>query len=137
MGAFIGYGDVGVWASNRERDAFQDWFADNRCAPNDARYEFCRSEGIRWTGCCINLEALIPRSEPFAISDDEYEQAKTIYWPHVAHLLGIIESIARGEWNIKVDSKEAIDWRRPDQAPELSIRPTRVLQSKRPDGAST
>jgi hypothetical protein len=41
MGAFIGYGDIGVWASNSERDAFLDWFAKNRCAFGDARWEYC------------------------------------------------------------------------------------------------
>ena len=115
MGAFIGYGDACVWANNRERDAFLDWFADNRCAVDDSRYPFCKSEGNRWTGCGIDLHQLIPQSEVFAITDDEYDQAAATYWPHVAQLLGNVESITEGEWKIRVDSRAAIDWRRPDQ----------------------
>jgi hypothetical protein len=111
MGAFIG--DVGVWASNRESDAFLDWFAENRCAPGDPRWEYCRSEGNRWTGCCIELENIIPVGEVFVLSDDEYDAAAGIYGPHIAQLLGIIESITRGEWQIRCDNKAATRWRRP------------------------
>ena len=32
MGAFLGLGKTGVWASNRERDALLDWFAEHRLA---------------------------------------------------------------------------------------------------------
>src|SRR5712672_1018716 len=60
MGAFLGYNDVGVWASNRERDAFLDWFAEHRCANGDARWQFCKSEGNRWMGCGVELSELIP-----------------------------------------------------------------------------
>ena len=115
MGAFIGNGQVGVWASNRERDAFLDWFADHRCGAGDSRSEFCRSEANRWTGCGINLRELIPDHEIFSITSEEYDDAAAAYWPHVAQLLGIIESISRGEWKIRVDNKAAVDWRRPEQ----------------------
>jgi hypothetical protein len=43
MGAFIGYDEVGVWATNAERDAFLDWFAENRCVRNDSHWEYCKS----------------------------------------------------------------------------------------------
>jgi hypothetical protein len=115
MGAFIGYGDIGVWANNRERDAFLDWFADHRCAIGDARWVYCKSEAQRWTGRCIELEDLLPKSNVFSITDVEYNDAATTFWPHVAQLLGIIESITRGEWRIRIDSGDAIDWRRPRQ----------------------
>ena len=72
MGAFIGYGEIGVWVSNRERDAFLDWFAAHRCAPHDARWDYCRSEAQRWSGCCLELGDLIPRGEVFVVSDTEY-----------------------------------------------------------------
>ncbi len=124
MGAFIGYGEVGVSASNRERDAFLDWFAEQRCAPGDVRWEFCKSEGNRWTVCCIDLENLITRGEFFQITDVEYDEITPTYWPHVAQLVGIIESISRGEWKIRVDSREAIDWRRPDQRASWAQKPS-------------
>lgn len=114
MGAFIGYGQVGVWANNRERDAFLDWFAENRCVAGDSRWEYCKSESQRWTGRCIDLVDLLPPSEPFELTDDEYSQAAVDYWPHVAQLLGIIQTISRGEWLIRVDSRDAVDWRRPE-----------------------
>lgn len=112
MGAFIGYGEVGVWASNRERDAFLDWFADHRCTPGGARWEYCKSEAQRWTGRCIDLEELIPKGEILEISQQEYTRAAEEHWPHVAQLLRIIESLTRREWQIRVDSKDAINWRR-------------------------
>jgi hypothetical protein len=113
MGAFIGYGDVGVWANNRERDAFLDWFADNRCIPGDSRWEFCKFDGNRWTGCGIDLEDLIPVGQHLELTGEEYSQAEVTFWPPVAQLLGIIDSITRGEWQIRVDSKVAVNWRRP------------------------
>lgn len=71
MGAFLGYDDVGVWASNGERDTFLDWFAEHRCARGDPRWEFCKSEGNRWPGCGIHLSEIIPRGEVLEISPSE------------------------------------------------------------------
>jgi hypothetical protein len=113
MGAFLGYGDVGVWASNRERDAFLDWFADHRCLKGDPRWAFCKSEANRWPGCCIELAELIPEGEYLYLTPDEYSHAAATFWPHVAQLLGIVDSITHGDWLIRVDSKAAVDWRRP------------------------
>jgi len=111
MGAFIGYGDIGVWANNRERDAFLDWFAAHRCNSHDERWEYCKSETQRWTGRCIELdEALIPRGELFEVSDAERSAAAVEFWPHVAQLLGIISEITRGKWRHVVDSTEAVEW---------------------------
>ncbi len=112
MGAFIGYGHIGVWASNRERDAFLDWFAEHRCAPRDSRWEYCKSGAQRWTGRCIELEDLIPVGQPLGLTGEEYSRAAVEFWPHIAQLLGIIESITRGEWQIRVNSRAAINWRR-------------------------
>lgn len=111
MGAFIGYDEVGVWASNAERNAFLDWFVANRCLPGDPRLDFC--EGNRWAGCCIDLNELLPEGEPLQLTEDEYSRAKDTYWPHLAQLLSIIDSLTRGEWRIRGDSKAAISWRRP------------------------
>jgi hypothetical protein len=112
MGAFIGYGCVGVWANNRERDAFLDWFAAQRCRPDDPRWEYCKSGAQRWTGRCIELGDLIPRGEVFAVSEDERADCAVEFWPNVAQLLEIIAQITRGEWKHSVDSKEAKDWRK-------------------------
>lgn len=113
MGAFIGYGDVGVWASNAERDTFLDWFAVHRCIEGDERWEYCKSDSQRWTGRCIDLEdCLIPRGVVLEISSDEYNEAASQFWPDFARLLGIIETITRGEWQIHVGSKAANRWRR-------------------------
>ena len=111
MGAFIGYGDTGVWANNRERDAFLDWFAAHRCEPHDERWEYCKSEAQRWTGRCIELAELIPRGELFEVSDVERAAAASESGPHVGQLLGIIRQITRGEWQHSVSSREAVDWR--------------------------
>ena len=111
MGAFIGYGEFGVWASNAERNAFLDWFAANRCAPNDVRYVFCKSEGNRWTGCCLELEKLVARGDVLRLTEAERADATITHSHHVAQLLGIVDSMTRGEWRVRVDSKAALDWR--------------------------
>jgi hypothetical protein len=111
MGAFIGYDDVGVWANNRERDAFLDWYAAHRCQPHDSKWEYCKSEAQRWTGRCIQLSELIPRGEVFVVSEADRVGAATEFWPHVAQLLDIIAQITRGEWKHLVSSKESVDWR--------------------------
>jgi hypothetical protein len=111
MGAFIGYDDIGVWASNRERDAFLDWFAAHCCIAGDAKWEYCKSEAHRWTGCRIELSDLIPRGALFVVSPEEKATAATEFCPEVAELLSVIASITRGEWKHLVDSKEANQWR--------------------------
>jgi hypothetical protein len=111
MGAFLGYDDVGVWASNGERDTLLDWFAEHRCTPGDARWEFCKSEGNRWPGCCIDLNDIIPRGEVFSVSPAERSAAAAQHWPDFAVLLDIISAITRGEWTHLVSSNEAVNWR--------------------------
>ena len=111
MGAFIGYGDVGVWASNGERDAFLDWFAENRCSPGDTRWEYCKSGAQRWSGRCIELEDLLPPGQRLELVPEESSRAAEQFWPHVAELLGVIDAITRGEWLIRVDSRASMDWR--------------------------
>jgi hypothetical protein len=108
MSAFIGCDGIGVWVSNGARDDFLDWFAAHRCVHGDARWEYCNSEGNRWTGCCLPLEDLIPRGELFVVSEEELAAATTEYWPGFAKLLGIIAQITRGEWHH--DSSKAFDW---------------------------
>jgi len=121
MGAFIGYDEIGVWASNRERDAFLDWFAENRCVPGDARRDYCKSEAQRWTGGCIELQDLIPAGEPLGLTDEEYTYAATTFWPEVAQLLRIIDSLTRGEWTFRVDSVEAKSWRQAENKQNSSV----------------
>lgn len=130
MTAFIGVGDVGVWTSNRERDAFLDWFAEHRCSPGDPRWERCTSDAHRWPGCGIELSDLLPAGHHLALTGDEYLRAAENYWPAVAQLLGIIDSITQGEWQLLGDSNAAQQWRRPQRFPpiELSCRTQRVLQ---------
>jgi hypothetical protein len=111
MGAFLGYGDIGVWASNSERDAFLNWFADNRCTPHDAKWEYCKSEGQRWMGRCIDLEDLIPRGEVLEVTDAERTMATARFGLCMGPLLGIISQITRGEWGHMISSKEAVNWR--------------------------
>ena len=111
MGAFIGYGDRGVWASNRERDAFLDWYAEHRCEHGDAIWEYCKSDANRWTGCGIDLSDIFPLGQRFFISDMEYDEAAEAHWPDVAKLLRIIAQITSGDWQYDVGSTEAANWR--------------------------
>jgi hypothetical protein len=53
------------------------------------------------------------------LTGEEYNQAAITFWPHVAQLLSIIDSITRGEWLIRVDSKTAVNWRRPRNYPPI------------------
>lgn len=114
MSAFIGYGDVGVWATNSLRDDFLDWFADKRCVLEGPRWELCKSDVLRWPGCGVELAELIPRGESLGLTDVEYDEAEIAGGPHFAQLLGTIESITRGEWQCQVDSKAASYWPRPE-----------------------
>jgi len=110
MGAFIGVGDVGIWASNGERNAFLDWFARFRCSPGDARWQWCKSEAQRWTGRCLDLSEFLGNDEDFHVTDAELSfVAQTD--PTLAQLLKHIEEIRRGEWKHRGDSKEAVWWR--------------------------
>src|SRR5664279_3274856 len=77
MGAFLGYDEVGVWASNRERDAVLDWFASHRCVEGDARWDYCKSPAQRWMGRCIDIEDIIPRAERFLVTPAEKKHAPT------------------------------------------------------------
>jgi hypothetical protein len=110
MGAFLGYGDIGVWATNEERHVFLDWFAEHRCGWGDTRWEYCMNEAQRWMGRCIDLDELLLPSEILGLTDDEYKQAVE-FGLVVAKLLRIINATARREWNIRVDSVEATSWR--------------------------
>jgi len=111
MGAFIGYGDVGVWANNHERNAFLDWFAAHRCKEGDERWQFCMSPGNRWMGCGIELAEIIPCGEPFEVTGDEQDACADEHWPHVSQLIGIISKITLGKWTHLVSSREAVEWR--------------------------
>lgn len=111
MGAFIGKGEIGIWASNDERDAFLDWFAENRCSPSDERWRWCKSEAQRWAGRCIDLDEFLQAPDFFQVDDLELQQASARYGPDVSKLLKHIAEICRGEWQHRVDSKEAIPWR--------------------------
>ena len=111
MGAFIGYDEVGVWANNAERDAFLDWFAENRCVPDDSRWAYCKSKAQRWMGRCIDLADLIPVGEPLGLTDEEFAQAARDFSPNVAQLLRILDALTRRLWTARVDSVEAMSWR--------------------------
>ena len=110
MGAFIGLGTIGVWASNRERDALLDWFAEHRCSPGDARWEWCKSGGQRYPGNCIDLSELLQANEVFHVTDKEAEAAALIYGVNFGLLLGLVAQVHRGEWLHKVDSSESVRW---------------------------
>jgi hypothetical protein len=110
MGALIGYDDRGVWASNRERDAFLDWFADHRCQKGDVTWEFCKSEGNRWTGCGVELAELLG-TQTFTVTDAECEAAAQAYWPAVGKLLRIVADITNNRWQHSASSTEAVNWR--------------------------
>src|SRR5688572_15833578 len=111
MGAFLGYGDVGVWAGNAERDTFLDWFAEHRCASGDARWRFCKSDANRWPGCCIDLSVIIPREDVFKVTPEERAAATAQFGPDFAALLDIIGAITRGAWTHSVSSREALQLR--------------------------
>jgi len=110
MSSFICYGDIGVWATNSERDAFLDWFAQNRCTLGDKRLEFCTSEGYRWPGCGVELDNLIPRGQILEINTSELAAAEQL-GPNFAELLRIIAAITRGDWLHQLGSHETEWWR--------------------------
>jgi hypothetical protein len=111
MGAFIGISDVGIWASNSQRDTFLDWFAEFRCSSGDGRWQWCQSAAQRWLGRCIDLSESLQAGETFQISEAEDSFVEERYGPDVARLLKPIEKIHRGEWEHKVNRREAVEWR--------------------------
>jgi hypothetical protein len=111
MEAFVGYGDIGVWASDSERDAFLDWFMKHRCEPRDSRWEFCWSESNRQAGIRIELNNLVPRGEVLEVSARDRFSVSQKYSPEFVLLLDIIAAITRGEWTHLISSTEAIVWR--------------------------
>ena len=111
MGAFLGYERIGLWASNGLRDAFLDWFADHRCKPHDARWEYCKSDSHRWMGCCIELSNILPRHTHLNVTERELADARSTYGPDFASLLARIDRLSAGQWHFTVDSREAIQWR--------------------------
>lgn len=112
MGAFIGNGDFGVWATNAERDGLLDWMAEHRCSPGDPRWEEYTSDAYRWPGCGLDVEALFPDGGSMDLTAEEYDQVAE-EWPHLAQLLGVVDVMTRGEWTVRVDSRAALAWRRP------------------------
>jgi len=101
---------VGVWMSNGLRDCFLDWYADNRCVPGDERWEFCKSDGHRWPGCCIALEDVIPDREILEVSDEELEAAEKEVTQWFRQVLRIIADITTGAWTHAGSSWEAVAW---------------------------
>lgn len=111
MGAFIGYDRIGVRASNQERNDFLDWYADHRCQRGEPIWEYCKSEGHRWSGCCIDLADIISRGQLLVVSDTEYSHATTVHGPTLAKLLRIIARITTGNWQYVGGSPESENWR--------------------------
>ena len=112
MGAFISDGEVGVWASNRERDGMLDWFADHRCSAGDQRWQWCKSVAQRFPGRCIDLSEFLQAGELFHVTEIEESQAAEVYGASVAQLLTYIALIHSGKWVHKADSVEAVEWRK-------------------------
>lgn len=112
MGAFIGYGNRGVWASNAERDVFLDWYASHRCRWDDARWRYCKHHSRRWPGNGIELNELIPRGERFTVSEFELQQVAQKYASSVTKLLQIISDITHAKWKHSANSLEAVHWRK-------------------------
>ena len=112
MGAFIGTGDVGIWASNGERNDFLDWFAENRCSPDDTRWQWCKSEAQRWNGRCLDLSEFLPPDEVFHVSEAELREARK-YGPQMLELLKRVQETASGEWLYTENTNESVTWRPP------------------------
>ncbi len=108
MGAFIGKSDVGVWASNGQRNELLDWIAENRCSRGDERWQWCKNAAQRWSGRGLDLSELMEAGEGFHVSDSELLAAADKYSPSLAKLLKRVEQISRGEWLHTVDSAEAL-----------------------------
>jgi hypothetical protein len=137
MGAFLGYEDVGVWASNAERDAFLDWFAEHRCAAGDPRWAFCPSKANRWPGCCIDLSDIIPRGEALEVTSGERTALVAAHAADFAVLLDIVSAITRGEWTHRNGSKEAVHWRPEAKAREAKWRAEEEALLKQPFRSSS
>jgi hypothetical protein len=105
MSAFIGYGEIGVWTTNAERDEFLDWFAANRCEVHDTRWQYCKCPGNRFMGCDLELNDIIPKGRLFEVSEQELADAA-----HLAGLLRVIGQIARDEWHYNASSPQATGW---------------------------
>ena len=95
--------EIGVWRNNRGGPWFLDWFADHRCEPGDALWEYCKDDGQRWAGRQVDLPVLFPDGARLDPSDDELDGAFDES-EHHARLLLEIDAITRGRWKGTVDS---------------------------------
>jgi hypothetical protein len=115
MGAFIersSKGDrIGIWVSNGDRDAFLDWFAEHRCQPHDAEWNFCMSPGNRWSGCGLDLDKLLlSDQQPLELAEAELRDLSPDYQARFARMLQVLAQICTGEWKHHLGSEEAHSW---------------------------
>ena len=71
------------------------------------------SDDWRWPGCDIELSELLPLGVPLDFTGEEYDTACLEHWPHFAQLLGIVDTMTRGEWQIRANTTTALNWSRP------------------------
>ena len=114
MGAFIkrrSKGDrIGIWVSNGDRNAFLDWFAEHRCQPDDAEWNFCMCPGNRWSGCGLDLDELLPDQQTLEFTEEELRNSLTHSRSRFARMLHIFAQISKGEWKYSLGSEEAVTW---------------------------
>ncbi|MCE9635578.1 MAG: hypothetical protein K8T90_07730 [Planctomycetes bacterium] len=113
MGSLIHRGETGVWVSNGHRNDFLDWFAAHRCQPNDERWQYCKSEGHRWTGFCLDLDDLLRSAEVLELTADELARAKQEHGFEGPQLLAVISKVTKGEWPYRNGDLDAQYWRVP------------------------
>lgn len=105
---FIGKGDTGIWVSDRERDAFLTWFAENRAGSDDGNCSHVPFSQSQHRFC---LDCFVPHGQVLRISKPELEAAVKDYWPNFVLLLHIVSNITKGEWLHGIKSREALAWR--------------------------
>lgn len=112
MGALIHRGKHGFWASNGERDAFLDWFAEARCATGDPRRARCLDEGQRFSGCGLDLDELLRSDEALVVSPAELAEVGRDR-PYLVRVLNMVALVTSGRWPHDKGSEEAVWWRVP------------------------
>ena len=110
MTAFVSLEKTGLWVTNGARDVLLDWLAEHRCVENDARWNWCKSEQYRWSGCGVDLSDFQTKGIPLRVTKQELEQARKEYGQYVSDFIKNVDEMYDGSWTHQCGSVEARNW---------------------------
>lgn len=107
-------GQHGIRVTDRERNAFVEWYANHRCRRGSPRWDFAQSTRFR-TLHGVDLEEFLNVDLSFEITTSERTALTAGGHEALIALLEIIDQIIKGVWPHVVGSHEAHAWRPSDK----------------------